>query len=175
MIINHISNMRVIATLKCINMHPDVCMLEYNKFLCIILYSLSQCSWRIARQTSWEWMTSTDVVIRGSIYKILIVVSNMIPRRCYSNCDFLTSVEGSIVTPFMKADLLFMYTSYFYLTSFRSRMRLILWNDPCNVCDILVKSLCSYVSCRKRFWHSGTMWQGSGEELPWNINPWSEL
>jgi hypothetical protein len=38
MIIDHISKMRVIATLKCTNMHPDVCMLEYNKFLYIILY-----------------------------------------------------------------------------------------------------------------------------------------
>jgi hypothetical protein len=28
----------VIVTLKCTNMHPDVCMLEYNKFLYIILY-----------------------------------------------------------------------------------------------------------------------------------------
>jgi len=38
MIFNHISKMCVIATLKCTNMHPDICMLEYNKFLCIILY-----------------------------------------------------------------------------------------------------------------------------------------
>jgi len=67
------------------------------------------------------------------------------PRRCYSNGDFLTSLEGSIMTPFMKVGFLFMYTSYFYLMSFRSRMRLRLWNDPCNVCDILVKSLCAYV------------------------------
>jgi hypothetical protein len=33
MIINHISKMRATATLKCMNMHLDVCMVEYNKFL----------------------------------------------------------------------------------------------------------------------------------------------
>ena len=38
MIINHISTMHVIAALKCTNMHSDVYMLEYNKFLYIILY-----------------------------------------------------------------------------------------------------------------------------------------
>jgi hypothetical protein len=29
--------MRVIATLDYTNVHSDVCMIEYNKFLCIIL------------------------------------------------------------------------------------------------------------------------------------------
>jgi hypothetical protein len=96
--------------------------------------------------------------------------SETIPRRCYSNGDFLTSVEGSIVTPFMKVGLLFMYTSYFYLTSSRSKMRLRLWNDPCNVCNIFVKSLCTYASCRKRSWHRKTVLQGLGEELPRILN-----
>jgi hypothetical protein len=72
--------------------------------------------------------------------------SQTIPRRCYSNGDFLTSVEDSILTPFMKVSLLFMYTSYFSLTSSRSKMRLRLRYDPCNVCDTLIKSLCAYTS-----------------------------
>ena len=37
-----------------------------------------------------------------------------------------------------KRGLLFMYTSYFYFTGSRSKMRLKLWNDSYIVCDILV-------------------------------------
>jgi hypothetical protein len=37
MIINHIWKICVIATLSCTNMHPDICMLEYNIFYLNVL------------------------------------------------------------------------------------------------------------------------------------------